>query len=493
MSDFLSTALSFLAVAVGVPLLGVCLAFLIDVARRKDVHARLGLDRVHPALVLIGITLYGAIALLLIAGLIILIAGAIALPFKDGQSLEETQREYLFYVLRIAGLTTVVGAMIALPFTVIRLRLSQEQTETARESLFNDKINEATKGLYARRQISKWHRQKGYIDHWEDDIVQRNAAIDRLEGLAQEKPTEVPRIARLLSVYVRELSAEVHAKTPPPDATPETLRDWARTLPKLRSDMEKAAQTLGRLADIAPDPLVNGEIDLRGANLQAADLRHAKFEQASLRGAQLQGADLDGAQLQRADLFSAQLQRADLFSAQLQVADLRRAQLQAADLDEAQLQRANLIGAQLKGANAYRAQLQGAILIDAQLQGADLYRAQLQGADLYRAQLQGTDLFTAQLQGADLGEAAFDKNTSLTAANLRGAAVRDVDFTATPQIADHLADIFGDASTALPNGVIPDHPDWPAHWPRTRLDLSEFRDAWRIWQSTLPKGWDDAD
>ncbi|MDZ7906296.1 MAG: hypothetical protein U5N55_11390 [Cypionkella sp.] len=29
--------------------------------------------------------------------------------------------------------------------------------------------------------------------------------------------------------------------------------------------------------------------------------------------------------------------------------------------------------------------------------------------------------------------------------------------------------MFGDASVTLPNGVTPDHPDWPAHWPKFDL------------------------
>jgi hypothetical protein len=36
-------------------------------------------------------------------------------------------------------------------------------------------------------------------DEWEDDVVRRNAAIDRLEGLVRERPEEAERVARLLS------------------------------------------------------------------------------------------------------------------------------------------------------------------------------------------------------------------------------------------------------------------------------------------------------
>ena len=457
----------------------------------------LGLKGVPPILLIAGTIAYTIIAAILTVGLALLILGTIALPFAEGMTADEVQKEFLFYVLRLAGLTTVLGAVIALPLTVIRLRLTQKQTETATASLFNEKINAATEGLYARRQVTEWRRGQSHV-FWQDDIVQRNAAIDRLEGLAQEEPAETQRIARLLSVYVRELSAEVPAQDPPEGATPQDLRNWAFALPKPRSDMEKAAQTLGRLHEHAEAPLANGEIDLRGANLQRCDIRELAFDKALFEGAQLQGASLGyaqlqgthlgGAQLQGADLEGAQLQGAVLRGAQLQGADLRGAQLQEADLEGAQLQGADLSGAQLQEANLLDAQLQGADLRGAQLQEADLWFAQLQGADLRGAQLQEANLWDAQLQGADLRGARFDDATSLSAATLQGAALREVDFTNMPQIAEHVQDMFGDTSVTLPDGVSP-----PDHWPTTELDDFEFDTQWRAWQATLPKGWDKPD
>ncbi|MEL6565780.1 MAG: hypothetical protein AAFQ59_15180, partial [Pseudomonadota bacterium] len=86
----------------------------------------------------------------------------------------------------------------------------------------------------------------------------------------------------------------------------------------------------------------------------------------------------------------------------------------------------------------------------------------------------------ASLEGAE-----FDETTSLTAANTQGAAVREVDFTKLPEIADHIDALFGDASVKLPDGVTP-----PPHWPDEEMQVIDFVDAWRIWQSTLPAGWD---
>jgi hypothetical protein len=61
-----------------------------------------------------------------------------------------------------------------------------------------------------------------------------------------------------------------------------------------------------------------------------------------------------------------------------------------------------------------------------------------------------------------------------------------VDFTDIPQINEHLADIFGDASVTLPRGLGPDSDDWPPHWPKVKLDDDYFLSKWRAWQATLP-------
>ena len=58
--------------------------------------------------------------------------------------------------------------------------------------------------------------------------------------------------------------------------------------------------------------------------------------------------------------------------------------------------------------------------------------------------------------------------------------MRNVDFTTVPQIAQHLEDIFGDASVTLPEGV-----EAPGHWPQSKLDVSEFATQWRAWQKKI--------
>ncbi len=466
--ETIPTIATFFAVVIGVPLLGLLGATLIESARSDDLRKRLGVDKLYLIPFLVAAVLWAVIALVLFVGLVTLILDVLneTTPKpKDDPALWE----FRFKLVQITALTTVLGAVVALPITMSRLRLTRKQTETATESLFNDKINAATKGLYARRQVTKAVAPGGsyklHQDFWQDDIVQRCAAIDRLEGLAKEKPTEVPRIARLLSVYVRELGDEVPAVTPPGDATPDELGEWAYALPKLRSDMEKAAQTLGRLAKIETVMLEDGEIDLRGANLQRADLNGLKFEKALLSGARLQGANLSQAHLQKADLVGAQMHGVNAFKAHLQGSNLEKAQLQ--------------------GANCHNTYFGGANMLRADLQGAELDNAQMQHSNLWRAKMQAAILFQAQMQGCDLTNVRTNPQTSFSEAVLKGACVGGMDFAVLKDSSSSLEDVFGHKKMVLPDDV-----SYPEHWAEGYTLFSEFRKQWRAWQATLSAGWD---
>ncbi|MFL4471655.1 pentapeptide repeat-containing protein [Tateyamaria armeniaca] len=431
---------------------------------------RLGMEKLPVAAFLTVAALWSAIALILFSGLFGLVVDVLG-DMAPAPGATEAVWDFRFKLIQITALTTVLGAVIALPITMSRLRLQTEANLTGNEALFNDKINAATEGLYARRQVTEWRE---YNSHqvWQDDIVQRCAAIDRLEGLADENTSEIPRIARLLSVYVRELSVELPAQLPPEGATTLHLKDWVASLPQPRSDMEKAAQTLGLLNPVNLDTL-GDEIDLRGANLQCCDLQSLNFDRARLAGTHLEGAALKHTSLVQADLSQASLTGADLWYAQLRLANLEGAQLQMADLTNVALHRADLRRAQMQGTN--------------------LWGAQLQEANLRDAQLQGTDLWGAQLQGANLWEAQFDDKSSLGSASLSGTALRDIDFTDIPQIGGHIEQVFGDASVTLPNGVTPDSDNWPEHWSKEKLGLNDFLTQWRAFQATLPLDWGDPD
>jgi hypothetical protein len=90
---------------------------------------------------------------------------------------------------------------------------------------------------------------------------------------------------------------------------------------------------------------LDGQFDLRWANLSGANLSGADLSGANLSGADLRWANLSGADLSRADLRWANLSWANLRGADLRWANLRGANLRGADLRGADLSWANLSGA----------------------------------------------------------------------------------------------------------------------------------------------------
>ncbi len=299
----------------------------------QSLREQLGLSHLSWHLFLLAAAAWALILALLLFGLAHTIWDIIWQAVPNAQS-NETQSqnlaqiwEFRFSIARLAGLTATIGAVIALPFTLIRLRLSHQQNETATEALFNDKLNAATEDLHAMRQ-----RWDGEQNIWEDDITRRNAAIDRLEGLANERPDIAPRISRQLSVYVRELSTEAPPEDPPATGIRNDLFMWANGLEVQRSDMESAVQVLGRLKKIPNVDAGKITIDLRRSNLQGFDLQNLQFDAANFDGAMMQGADFTEADMKGSILWNTGLQGTYLDRVHLQGADLRYAKLQTAFL-----------------------------------------------------------------------------------------------------------------------------------------------------------------
>lgn len=309
-----------------------------------DTLRRIGAGQTPGWVITLGVFLWSLIFLSLVFGLIwTIISAALILPPQG----EEEKTALRFILISLAGLTATTGAVIALPFTVVRLALTQKQADTAAEALLNDKINAAASDLAARRQVTRvigaGTEAEQVLTEWEDDIVTRAAAIDRLEGLARENTDITPRVARQLSIYVRELSRRYPAQQQPKDATPEALNAWAYSLVPPRPDMEKAAISIGRLQRIDGGKLGRNDIDFAGANLQGFDLRQLSFKNARFEGAFLQGAILSRAELQGADFLGADLNGADLFETQLQRSDFSIKGLVSANyLDTASLRGATV-------------------------------------------------------------------------------------------------------------------------------------------------------
>jgi hypothetical protein len=294
-----------------------------------------------------------------------------------GKGVQETDtnwRDWRFVLTKLVALTGVLGAVVALPFTLIWLALTPAQVETAKNSLVNDKIDVAVSDLYAQRQMTLPPDASGTsFKGWEDDITRRNRAIDQLEGLIGEDRNLSPRVSRMFSVYVSELSHnEGIAEKLPKGMDKNALKIWSNGLSVQRSDMEKAVQALGRISIIPDNEGTLARPALSNSNLQAVNLDSLAFERADFRTADMQGADFSGARFQRAILWMAQLNRTDFSWAEMAGVNLSGAQLSGACLGEALLH-----GAELRTTILYETDLGGA-----QLQGAELRGASFRFVDL---------------------------------------------------------------------------------------------------------------
>ena len=426
----------------------------------EKLQKTLGAANLPYSLFLILLLFWATIALLLFIGLLSVIWQVIAamLPAApDPAEGKAAQWEYRLLLTKLAALTTVLGATVALPFTIIRLRLTNEQTRHAENVLFNTKLNEAVESLHARYQVTERQGKDHYVDIWKDDIIKRNGAIDRLETLAIERPEEAPRIARTLCVYLRELTREYPAQTP---TEAHKIWNWAQNLQVKRSDMETAAQVLGRLSEKAGVPPKDLAIDLSGVNLQAMRLEHLNFEHAILNACHLDGARLNGAELNEAKLNGAELNGAQLNGAKLKVAELNFAKLNKADLNQAQLHEAQLHGAQLNWAG----------LLGAELKVAKLNFAKLNGANLFAAKLNGAELIGAQLHGAKLNNPTDLKDAQATTSSLRS-----VNLSHVQHVAEFVKSAFGDRSVILPDDV----PFPIDRWPDAKLDDATYQEEYR--------------
>lgn len=356
------------------------------------------------------------------------------------------QTEARFALVRLTAMTATLGAVVALPFTLVKVNLTREANETATESLFNDKLNAATDDLHAMRK-----RWDGEQNIWEDDITRRNAAIDRLEGLANERPDVAPRISRLLCVYVRELSRECPAEEAPDDGTAYKYDGWANKLTARRSDMENASQVLGRLKEIPGVNPASISINLRNTNLQGFELNGLNFDGANFSGAKMQGARLSWTKLRRANLNSVELQCGDLTSA-----DLRDSRLDFA-------------------------KMASVILVRTQMQRAVLSYSDLVGAHLSSTNLKSSDFQNVIFSNAIIGDVLLDQTTIFLRATFTKTLFSGTDFSSSTIALDQLQQGFGDATNQLPGGQGPESDDWPEHWPKTEHDWFDLFEEAEIW------------
>ena len=115
-------------------------------------QAELGLDRLPAGIFAAGAVLWVIILIALFLGLLWTIASA---ALHGPALIPGGPDRAALHPDSLAALTATLGAVVALPLTLIKVRLTRQQTDTAEEALFNDKINAAATDLAARRQVTR--------------------------------------------------------------------------------------------------------------------------------------------------------------------------------------------------------------------------------------------------------------------------------------------------------------------------------------------------
>jgi hypothetical protein len=381
------------------------------------------------------------------------------------------------------GTGAVIVALIGAPFVIWRAVVAQKTVNVTEQGHITERINTAVQGLGAEKEV-----KRDGADSTDPNLEVRIGAIYALERIAQDSDRDHVQIMEILCAYIRQ-----NAPAPQADDWPELemkpgeddgplAADWADRLEAFREAQAERKTKLKPREDIQVALTVIGRRSETQRRLEAGRGVAAPFpfdrEPPDYAGPE------DGHDPAAMDAY---LKNFEEWQETLRAYDGYRLDLRKADLRGADLSGLNFNGARLdftffQWADFMGARLQGAGLRKARLQGARLWVARLQGAMLWEARLPA-DLMGARLQGVNLDVARFDSETNLCAASLRGAAARSVDFTGMPEIADHLAGMFGDGSVTLPEGC-----DRPAHWPRRALHPLQFQEEWRAWQAD-PEGY----
>ncbi|WP_322893551.1 MULTISPECIES: pentapeptide repeat-containing protein [unclassified Yoonia] len=223
----------------------------------------------------------------------------------------------------IRNIGLVLVALLGGPFLVWRSYVAAQQANTAVEALFNDKINAAATDLASRRQVTRATgsgKSKRVLTYWEDDLVTRAAAIDRLTDLSKEQPREALRVVRILSAYLR-------GTFPVKDLDPSTV-PFTRAIPRI--DKQAAITAIGQVHEIARETNPGKwRLDLRRCDLDGADFTSgnffaADFSQSRIEAARFRSTDLNGALLRGCLLNFSDFSKADMTGAKLDHCILNR-------------------------------------------------------------------------------------------------------------------------------------------------------------------------
>jgi hypothetical protein len=181
----------------------------------------------------------------------------------------------------VAGVLLVIGAVTAWR----QMLIARSQQRLGRRTAVTEAFAKAVE------QLAK-----------DDALALRLGGVYAMDRIADDDPTERPRIAEILAAFVRDgVSAQ---GDPPRDVMAGlqvlTRRDWPQGVDLADTRLEGVRLPAARLV----------KANLAGAILVAANLRGALLRGADLRGADLRKADLSGCDLREAQLADVRLSAA---------------------------------------------------------------------------------------------------------------------------------------------------------------------------------------
>ena len=276
-------------------------------------------------------------------------------------SLGQGGRESNSTTTRNVGL--VIGGVIAIGLAAWRSKVAQNQAETARQDLLNERYQKDAEML------------------GDETLPVRLGGIYALQRLALEHPKEYHvQIMRLMCAFVR-------------DPKEERLEDIGRLGDATEADQEKRQVSLRQDVQDAMEAIctrsataitieqdADFRLDLRGAKLRGLDLKSPEI--ANLSGAWLTGVDLSGVWLNGADLSNAVCWEGGIFSnTRFHDADLSGmkcvdSMMRGAKFNSSNQGTTNMRNADFTNSDLSHATFWQACMTDVNLLGVDLSRAE---------------------------------------------------------------------------------------------------------------------
>lgn len=247
--------------------------------------------------------LWVALTGLLVLGLLTFILDIITQPTPQ----DDDGRTFYTLVTKTAALTAVLGALVAFPFTVLRLKLTADQTKTAEQNHFNDILSKAIANLGAEKTV----KRAGGVEKSVPTLEVRNGGILALERLARENLSFHIEVMEILTAYIRhniqsyvEYKGEQEYPIRPRDDIITALNVISRRSPAQRQT-EKDADYVLQLNDTTFAGLILSGYDFSGINFERTD-----FSKAQLDGLDLNAANLETCNFSNAGLLRVQWQDA---------------------------------------------------------------------------------------------------------------------------------------------------------------------------------------